>query len=330
MPASHTPTSAPTALQSTFKSNDTEERIDIYFTRPLGLLWARFFIALGFHPNIVTLLSIVLGACAGIAMSQGAGSLPHTLLGIGLLVWANIYDSTDGQMARMTGKKTLWGRILDGFAGDVWFTAIYAAIGYRLIAQPVLPFWDESPQWSVWIFPVLYVVGFHFHAVQSRLADYYRNIHLYFLKGESGSELDSSDKLREEYAALRWRDRWAWKLFLRFYCRYTAGQERDTPVFQQFKREVDGRFGRAIPPAFAQAFLCRSRRLMKWTNVLTFNWRAITLYAALLLAVEHPWCVVLYPLAEITLFQLIYLHMRRSHEALCASLLPSLRPAPRP
>lgn len=50
--------------------------------------------------------------------------MKHTLIGIFLLMWANHYDSCDGQLARLTGKKTRWGRMLDGFAGDLWFFTI--------------------------------------------------------------------------------------------------------------------------------------------------------------------------------------------------------------
>ena len=55
-----------TRLQSTFKSQDTEEWLDIHFTRPIGLLWARFFNHFNIHPNVVTILSIILGAAAGV------------------------------------------------------------------------------------------------------------------------------------------------------------------------------------------------------------------------------------------------------------------------
>lgn len=112
-------TSSNSQLQSTFKSQDTEEWLDIHFTRPLGLLWANFFNHFNIHPNVVTILSIILGAAAGVMFYYP--DMPHTIIGILLLVWANLYDSADGQLARMTGKKTRWGRILDGFAGDVWF-----------------------------------------------------------------------------------------------------------------------------------------------------------------------------------------------------------------
>ena len=102
-------------LKASFKSMDTEEFLDIYFNRPIGYAWALFFRHFDVHPNVVTILSILLGIGAGIMFYYP--DLKHTLAGIILLMWANHYDSCDGQLARMTGKKTRWGRMLDGFAG---------------------------------------------------------------------------------------------------------------------------------------------------------------------------------------------------------------------
>ena len=140
-------------LAATFKSQDTEEWLDIHFTRPLGLLWANFFNFFGIHPNVVTILSIFLGAAAGVMFYFD--NMTYTIIGILLLVWANLYDSADGQLARMTGKKTRWGRILDGFAGDVWFVAIYVAICLRLM-----------PQWGIWIWVLCSFAGFICHGKQ--------------------------------------------------------------------------------------------------------------------------------------------------------------------
>lgn len=293
-------------LQATFKSQDTEEWLDIHFTRPLGLIWARLFNALDIHPNVVTILSIILGVAAGVMFYFP--DMPHTVIGILLLVWANLYDSADGQLARMTGKKTRWGRILDGFAGDVWFFAIYAAICLRL-----------QPTWGIWIWLLCAFSGFICHAKQCQLADYYRNIHLYFLKGESGSELDNSRKLSDEFAGLTWRKDGAWKVFLFFYRNYTRSQEQLTPAFQQFKQAVDHRFGRRVPPALAADFRRGSLPLMMWANILTFNTRAIVLYVTLL--VGQPW---IYPVFEITVMNVILLYMRRRHEQLCHHLAQRL------
>ena len=45
------------AVEATFKSKDTEEWLDIWFTRPVGYVFARFFGFFGIHPNVVTIIS---------------------------------------------------------------------------------------------------------------------------------------------------------------------------------------------------------------------------------------------------------------------------------
>lgn len=300
-------------LSATLKSQDTEEWIDIHFTRPLGLRWALFFNHFNVHPNVVTILSMVLGVAAAVMFYFP--DLIHTVVGILLLVWANLYDSADGQLARMTGKKTLWGRILDGFAGDLWFFSIYVALCIRLHDQPI-PGTDMP--WGLWIWVLAIIAGVICHGPQSRLADYYRNIHLYFLKGESGSELQSTVNLREEFKSLRWSKDWAWKFFLYFYIGYTARQERVTPSFQRLIALLHKRFGSTadrFPLELRQTFRAGSLPLMKYTNILTFNVRAIVLYICLLLG--QPW---IYMAFEITVMNLIYFYMHSRHESLCRRL----------
>lgn len=155
------------------KSADTEGAFELYVTRTPGYLWALAFRALRFHPIAVTLISIVLGAAAGFFFYFE--DLRYTAVGVGLLVVANWLDCADGQLARMTGKKTLVGRVLDGFAGDVWFFFIYFFICLRLTNQPAP--WGEP--WGVWIWLTAAFSGFYCHARQCSLADYYRNIHLF-------------------------------------------------------------------------------------------------------------------------------------------------------
>lgn len=296
------------SLQATFKSQDTEEWLDIHFTRPLGLLWARFFNHFDIHPNVVTILSIILGAAAGVMFYYP--DLTHTLMGIFLLVWANLYDSADGQLARMTGKKTRWGRILDGFAGDVWFFTIYAAICLRLQEQPI-PGTDEP--WGVWIWLMAAVSGLICHGKQCQLADYYRNIHLYFIKGKSGSELDRFDVLRKEFHSLSWSKDGVWKLFLYFYGNYTRSQEQMTPAFQRFRAALSERYaGSELSDALRADFRKGSLPLMKYANILTFNTRAIVLYLSLLAG--HPW---FYFTFELVVMNILFLYMRNRHEALC-------------
>ena len=131
-------------LQASFKSNDTEEWLDVHFTRPIGLAFALFWNKFDVHPNVITIISIFLGMGAGWMFHYP--DLQSNLWGVILLMFANFCDSTDGQMARLTGKKTLMGRMLDGFSGDVWFACIYVAICVRLMDEP-MPFIDRP-----WVF----------------------------------------------------------------------------------------------------------------------------------------------------------------------------------
>ena len=175
-------------LEATLKSTDTEEWIDLLFYRPIGYRWALLFRHLGVTPNAITIASIFLGIAAGILFYYN--DLLINIIGMCLLVWANMYDSADGQLARMTGQKSEIGRILDGVSGDFWFISIYVAICLRL-----------TPEWGYWIWLLAAVAGFS-HSKQAAMADYYRNVHLFFLKGKSGSELDNSVQQRELYLSL--------------------------------------------------------------------------------------------------------------------------------
>ena len=52
-------------LQASFKSNDTEEWLDVHFTRPIGLVFALLWNSMNIHPNVITILSIFLGIGSG-------------------------------------------------------------------------------------------------------------------------------------------------------------------------------------------------------------------------------------------------------------------------
>lgn len=289
-------------IEASLKSRDTEEFLDIHFNRPIGYAWAMLFNKFDIRPNVVTILSIIIGAAAGYMFYYP--DMKHTIAGILLLVWANTYDSADGQLARLTGKKTRWGRMLDGFAGDIWFFSIYFFICLRL-----------TPQWGIWIWLTGAAAGLVSHSRQCSLADYYRNIHLYFLKGESVSELDNFRQQREIFHSLPWKHNIWWKLFLYFYGNYTRKQEQMTPHFQQMFATYKASADTAAKAAAAEKFLEGSRPLMKYCNILTFNTRAIALYISVLIG--EPW---LYFVFELTVLNIILIYMWRRHEQLSENI----------
>ncbi|MDR3193710.1 MAG: CDP-alcohol phosphatidyltransferase family protein [Tannerella sp.] len=288
-------------MESTLKSMDTEEFIDIHFYRPLGYCWALLFSRWGMSPNTVTVIGIFIGLAAGICFYFS--SLPVNVAGMLLLIWANMYDSADGQLARMTGRKTPLGRILDGACGDLWFVAIYAALCFRLM-----------PSWGYWIWLLAAVTGFC-HTRQAAMADYYRNIHLWFLKGQAGSELEDAAALRDEYRRMTWKRDGVMKFFALSYLQYTAGQEGWAPNFRRMRAQLRQKYrDTAIPESFRTAFREKSLPLMKYTNMLSFNTRIIALFIALFINI--PW---LYFAFELTALNVMLAYMVITHERFCAT-----------
>ena len=131
--------------RKSLKSMDTEEHIDLAFYRPIGFLWARLAARLGVTPNAITIASIFLGVAAGILFYYP--QLWINVVGMILLVWANSFDSADGQLARLTHQYSRLGRILDGLSGDFWFAAIYIAIVLR--ENISIPLFGQGPFFSL-------------------------------------------------------------------------------------------------------------------------------------------------------------------------------------
>lgn len=291
--------------RSTLKSMDTEEHIDLAFYRPIGYAWACLAKKLGVTPNAITIASIFLGVGGGVLFYYN--NLWLNVIGMLLIVWANSFDSADGQLARMTKQYSRLGRILDGLSGDFWFATIYVAICLR--ENVTSPFFMEH-KWLIWVIAI--VTGIC-HAKQAAMADYYRQFHLYFLKGEEGSELENADELKTKLAELSWSRNFWKKLTLTFYTNYTVQQEGTTRAMQRLRRELRRRFpdGR-IPQSFRDAFRAKSLPLMKYTNILSFNWRTIALFASMFL--KMPW---LYFVFELTVLNLLLIMMIVRHERFC-------------
>lgn len=300
--SSSTPKSS---YRDSLKSMDTEEHIDLAFYRPIGYAWACLAKKLGVTPNAITIASIFLGLGAGVLFYFP--ELWINVIGMLLLVWANSFDSADGQLARMTHQYSRLGRILDGLSGDFWFAAIYVAICLR---ENVTSEFFMAHHWVIWVMAV--ITGLC-HAKQAAMADYYRQFHLYFLKGDEGSELESAFTLKRQLASLSWKKNFWKKLTLSTYTNYTLQQEATAPAMQRLRRELAKRFPDGkIPSKFREDFRRKSLPLMKYTNILSFNWRTIALFTSLFLTM--PW---LYFAFELTILNILLIYMVVRHERIC-------------
>ena len=279
-----------TKYKATLKSSETEDWLDYRVVRPLCYFMAVVFAKLDIHPNTVTIASMFIGAASSVFLMHG--SLYYegwygfwlNIIGILLLCLADLLDCTDGQLARLTGKKSRLGRILDGMAGFTWFIPIYVLLMFRFYHHHSLEFGllgiPDTEQNALIATAVVTALalysGFVCMGPQQRVADYYIQIHLFMLKGEKGSELDTSEQQQKAYDETPSEGNRLWKYFLKTYIDYTRKQEKDTPEFQKLMAALRQKYGNAgnMPDEIRQELLRESRRIMPWNAMLTFNFRS--------------------------------------------------------
>ena len=322
-------------INKTLKSADTEDWLDLHVVRPLCYYFAVLFAKMDIHPNTVTIWSMIIGAASTFFFAYGswyyAGSfgLWMNIIAILLLCLADILDCTDGQLARMTGKKSRLGRILDGVAGFAWFVPIYHVLVYRFYMHHTLEFeWlgiADTPE-NVWIATaVVYALGLWSGIVglagQQRLADYYIQVHLFFLKGEKGSELDNSQKQQEIYDQMTKETPAVERVFQKSYIGYTQKQEKKTPQFQRLLKKLKEKYGSTdnVPQEFRDEFRRKSLPVIKWNGLLTFNFRSAWLF--LFCLIDIP---VMNFVWEIVGMGLLAWYVNYRHESFCKELADGL------
>ncbi|MDR1115454.1 MAG: CDP-alcohol phosphatidyltransferase family protein [Tannerella sp.] len=290
--------------EASLKSIETENYPDRWFYRPVGFRIAKALRNTGVTPNMVTIVSIFVGAAAGPLFYRDDFRL--VLLGVVCLIIANILDCVDGQLARLTGIKSEIGRVLDGFAGDVWFTLIYVFLALKL-----------KSEYGTGLFFIPAVISGVSHLVQANVTDYYKTLHLYFVSKEKGREFQGIDEVRAQY---RMNKSLAGKVLFFFYIGYTSLQESVTPKLQLMMRRFRSKYGDDLPDEIRTGFRRQSERLMKRViDFMTFNGRTIVLFAIVLTGTP-VWVYFLYEAVVLNAVLAISIY---KHEKICASFLPA-------
>src|SRR5207253_2976518 len=164
------------------KGQAVEEWADLHFFRPIGIRIARALQPTGISADQVTLWSLVIGVVAGHLFAYR--DRWTNLIGFALFIVSDVFDSADGQLARLRGTSTRFGRALDGINDNLRFVNLYFHLMYRLIASG---FW--------WPGACLLVAAAGLaHTFQSEAIDFVRNAYLYIGVGGRG-ELDLPEDL---------------------------------------------------------------------------------------------------------------------------------------
>jgi phosphatidylglycerophosphate synthase len=295
-------------IESTYKARDVEETIDMYFYRPIGYWIARACQTLGITPNSVTIVGIFIGVCGGHLLYYR--DFTTNVWGIILWVIASTLDSVDGQLARMTNRKSKVGRILDGLADYIIFLNIYLHLFARMVVT-----------YRVGWFPLLLLIlaGLASHSIQSALADYYRNAYVKFVVDPMQSELEDADEVRAEYQATLFLQHPVKKLLLRMYLNYTVHQEQLSTSFQRLRKKIAEEFGNNIPPWLTDEYRRINTPLMKYFALLATNTRMMVMWVAVLID-----AVPMYFATEIIAINLILVLVTLHQKTLNTQLLTEI------
>jgi CDP-diacylglycerol---glycerol-3-phosphate 3-phosphatidyltransferase len=118
--------------------------IGAVFMFPLRAI-IRASVALGIHPNVLTLIGVLINVVAAIALGRG-----HFVLAGVIMIVANIFDFIDGKVAHITNTVSRFGAFWDStldrfsdlalFTGLIWLYSTLGREGYVLIAAMALIF----------------------------------------------------------------------------------------------------------------------------------------------------------------------------------------------
>ena len=290
-------------IQATFKSKDTEELLDRLFYRPFGYLMAIGSKKVGFTPNVITIASIFFGVAAGHLFYYN--NITINLIGVLLLVLAEAMDSADGQLARMTNIHSRYGKILDGFAGNLMFTSIYLHLCARFILN------DGTP----WILLIALISGIS-HSYQSAMSEYYRNFYIYFVYGDGIAIIDEAKDMKEKYKNYSWLKSFGKKFLLRVYINYTLQQESLSKSIRKLYKSVQEEYKRQLPNWLMQEYKKLNKPLLKYGNILTTNTRMIVLFITIFYA-----DVLYYFLFELIILNLLLVYFVLKHEKTSKQLI---------
>jgi phosphatidylglycerophosphate synthase len=209
------------ATRLAFKAYEIEELADVYVFRPLGMVAARVARSLQMTPTAVTIVAAAVGMTAGLLLVNDR----FGILAFALLMVHSVLDSSDGQLARMTGRTSDLGRMLDGLSGYLTHAAIYSAILWRaLVAREPLAV-------------IATIAAAASNIVHAQMYDYYRNAYeVHAISGLSTRPSAGRPALLSRYeAAQSWLARGHEQVERRLSERAVGGRLSDV-VRQRYRR----------------------------------------------------------------------------------------------
>jgi phosphatidylglycerophosphate synthase len=148
------------------RPRELEDPLNFFVYHPLAARLARLLVPTGIAPNAVSVMGLV-ALCAATWAYTRLDTPLNALIGFALMLLWHVVDGADGDLARMTGRTSATGELVDGVCDYVGNIIMYVAFAFLLD--------DTLGAWA-W---VLAVTAGASHIVQTNHAETQRRLYLW-------------------------------------------------------------------------------------------------------------------------------------------------------
>ena len=280
------------------RPRELQDSLNHYVYHPLAWQLARQLARTPISPNMVSVFGGLMVAAAGfvyLGLAPFAQSWPLSAwLGMALHMGWHVVDGADGDLARMTGRSSPIGEMVDGLCDYLSHIVLYALLAWLL--------WHEGGFFSGWHAVLLILAAGISHAVQANHAEVQKRQYQYWVYGTPWLRMSHS---KGDSATSR---SWAARL-VSAYIGLASGM---TPHALQIDRAVEAAKGDpARLAAIAAAVRSESPPLLLMTKVLGPNPRAVLLGLSMVLQAS-PLPYLLYQAVVLNLLLALSVRMHNS------------------
>ena len=198
-------------VRSSVRLVAVEERFDLVFSRPFGLIFAKFAAKLKATPTQVSVASMITGVLGGI-LFLWQDQFYFAVWGSFLVVLAGVLDSSDGQLARLTGQSSEMGRIIDGIVDNFVFISVYVCSSIFLFDT-----------YGVWQSLLLATLAGAAHSWKSAVYEFHKSEYFYLVGQYKSSRVHFAQEVKDTFK----RDTFFQKFVYYTYYDYCKKQEKD-------------------------------------------------------------------------------------------------------
>jgi phosphatidylglycerophosphate synthase len=148
------------------RPRELEDPLNLFVYHPLAARLARLLVPTGISPNMVSVMSLAALCAATWAFTRLAWPA-NALIGLVFMLSWHVVDGADGDLARMTGRASATGELVDGVCDYLGNVIMYFAFAFLL---------DDTIGGWAW---VLAVAAGASHVVQTNHAETQRRLYLW-------------------------------------------------------------------------------------------------------------------------------------------------------